>query len=275
MYAADSGGSCRLSGRAARGSGPFPRCLLAAVLVAVLLPRETVAADLDAVLDATRNNLDVARASQQKVDTIVDETEQLETEYLQAIRQLDGLQEYNRYMEQQIASQERELESLARSLDEIENVERQILPLMLRMLDALEQFIELDVPFLKTERQNRVAGLRTLMARADVSAAEKFRRLLEAFQIEVDFGRTIETYKDTPTIDGTKLEVDMLRLGRVGLFYQTSDASRTGMWDQRNGSWVALEARFRNPVRQGIRMARRQLAPDLLVLPVPAPESAP
>ena len=247
---------------------------LAAGLLALGLAACGHASDLDTLLDAARKNLQVAQASQGAVDEVVQETATLEAEYRQALKQIDGLQTYNDYMAQQIAHQEEELATLQRSLDDIEDVERQILPLMLRMIDALEQFVELDLPFLLDERRQRVRLVRDLMGRADVSAAEKFRRLLEAFQIEADFGRTIETYKDTPTIDGEPLEVDVLRIGRIGLYYQTGDASRTGMWDAGTASWTALD-RHRNVVRQGIRMARRQLAPDLLLLPVPAPTEAP
>ena len=105
------------------------------------------------------------------------------------------------------------------------------MPLMIRMLDGLEQFIQLDLPFLLEERLDRVERLRVLMERADVTLAEKFRRLTEAFQIENDFGRTIEIYKDALVLDGANLEVNVLRLGRIGLYYQTNDASSTGRWD--------------------------------------------
>jgi len=254
-----------------RGSVFVASCVVLALVVTTAVR----ATDLDAVLDTTSRDLQLARASQQTIDQVVQETESLESEYRQALKQLDGLKVYNQYMQQQIASQDEELAQLARSLDNIEDVERQILPLMMRMLDALEQFIELDLPFLKEERQQRVVGLRALMTEADVSAAEKFRRLMECFQIEADFGRTIETYKETANIDGGTLEVDVLRIGRIGLFYQSADHKATGTWDTDKAQWVPLGSGARNAVRQGIRMARRQVAPDLLLLPVAAPETTP
>ncbi len=150
------------------------------------------------------------------------------------------------------------------------------MPLMIRMLDGLEQFIELDKPFLLDEREQRVNRLRALMERADVTLAEKFRRLTEAFQIENDFGRTIEVYKDALVLDGATLEVNILRLGRVGLYYQTNDASATGRWDEGAAQWTPLtDSASRNQVRQGIRIARKLVAPDLLLLEVPAPEVSP
>jgi hypothetical protein len=153
-------------------------------------------------------------------------------------------------------------------------MERQVMPLMLRMIEGLDQFVELDVPFLLEERRNRVAFLKTLLERSDVTVAEKFRRLLEAYEIENDYGRTIEAYKGTLELDGASREVDFLRVGRVALLYQTVDAEIYGMWDQANRTWAPLPGEYRNQIRAGIKVARKQVAPNLLMLPIAAPENA-
>jgi septal ring factor EnvC (AmiA/AmiB activator) len=252
---------------AARASAGLVSAFLAATVAA--------AGELDPVLAAEAGKIQVAQASQQRIDRMVDETEDLEAQYKQVTKELDGLKVYNDYLERQIADQIRELEELHRSIDQVSSMERQIMPLMIRMLDALDRFVELDVPFLRDERTERVARLRATMERADVSAAEKFRRLTEAFQIEIDYGRTIEAYKDSLELDGATLEVNVLRLGRIGLYYQTADASVTGMWDVNGKRWTPLDdGASRNQVRQGLRIAGKQIAPDLLLLPVPAAEPA-
>ena len=233
------------------------------------------ASDLDRVMKAGTVRMQVAQASQQRIDDVVRETQDLEAEYKQVLKQLDGLKVYNDYIQRQIDNQQVELETLQESLTQVDVVERQIMPLMIRMLDGLEQFIQLDLPFLLDDRLGRVERLRLLMERADVSMAEKFRRLTEAFQIENDFGRTIEVYKSTLDIEGATLEVNVLRLGRIGLYFQTNDASATGRWDPDAGDWVETgDSLARNQVRQGIRMARKLVAPDLLLLEVQAPEVA-
>ncbi|MCP4550191.1 MAG: DUF3450 domain-containing protein [bacterium] len=232
-----------------------------------------LADDLERVVTAETDRLELAQASQQRIDQVVNQTDDLEAEYKQIMKQIDGLTVYNDYIQRQLDSQGGELVRLRESLGQVSVIERQIMPLMIRMLAGLDQFINLDQPFLLEERRERVDGLRALMERADVTLAEKFRRLTEAFQIENDFGRTIEVYKDALLIDSANLEVNVLRLGRVGLYYQTSDASATGRWDTITQQWVPLsDSSTRNQVRQGIRIARKQVAPDLLLLEVPAPE---
>jgi hypothetical protein len=245
------------------------------VVAALATAPSVIASGLQEVMSAGEARIQLAQASQKTIDDVVRQTESLESEYKQVMKQVDGLNVYNQYMERQIANQEEELAELRRSIDQTSDVERQIMPLMIRMLDGLAQFIELDVPFLQDERVERVERLRSLMERADVSVAEKFRRLMEAFQIENDFGRTIEIYKDTLVIQGATLEVNVLRLGRVGLYYQTNDASATGLWDPVAGQWTPLTGGgARNQVRQGIKIARKLVAPDLLLLEIPAPEVA-
>ena len=144
--------------------------------------------------------------------------------------------------------------------------------MMTRMLDSLEEFIRLDTPFLIKERTDRLARLREMMERSDVTSAEKFRRVIEAYQIENDYGRTIEAYKGTVDINGTPQEVDFLRIGRVSLAYQSVGGQYTGAWDPEAGAFVEVPPeKFKTQVNQGIRVARKQVAPDLLVVPVTAP----
>jgi len=254
---------------------PLPG-ILSLLVVGWVAASGSFASDLDDVLRKSTEGIQVAQASQQRIDDVARETQDLESEYKQIMKQLDGLKVYNDYIQRQITNQEIEVATLRLSLDQVGIVERQIMPLMIRMQDGLEQFIKLDLPFLLDERLARVEKLRVLMERADVTLAEKFRRLTEAFQIENDFGRTIETYKDALVIDEATLEVNVLRLGRVGLYYQTNDAGATGKWDPAAGRWTVLtDGLARNQVRQGLRMARKLVAPDLLLLEVQAPEVAP
>jgi len=249
---------------------PALACVLAAATLGIAAAS---AEDLDIVIGKGDQRIRVAQASQDRIEDIVDSTRSLETDYRTVLKEIDGLEVYNELLGTQIGAQEGEIEDLAASIDQVTVIERQITPLMMRMIDGLEQFIELDMPFLMEERRERVAGLREMMERADVSVAEKFRRVTEAYQIEMDYGRTMLAYKGTIEMDGGTREVNFLRVGRVGLYYQSVDAERTGAWNPETGEWVVLESsEARNQVRLGLRMANKQVAPDLLLLPVQTPE---
>jgi hypothetical protein len=173
-----------------------------------------------------------------------------------------------------IDSQHGEMTQVQGELDRIDLVSRDVTPLMLRMIEALDQFVSLDVPFLPEERQERIREIRTMMRRADVSDAEKFRRIMEAYQIENEYGRTIEAYRSTLERGDREVTVDFLRVGRIALVYQTLDEADAGAWDQETRSWVPLDSSYRSAILQGLRIARKQAAPDLIRLPLPPPESA-
>ena len=238
---------------------------LAAVLLlaSATAPAQTLAQAVEARTSGNAEDLQ----SQRRIDALSEETDKMLAEYRTRLKQIDALRIYNSQMEQLIASQDEEMASLRRQIDDVEVVGRGVTPLMLKMIDALDAFVSLDVPFLAEERARRVAHLRDLMKRADVTNAEKYRRILEAYQIENDYGRTIEAYRGT-LADGRT--VDFLRVGRISLIYQTLDADEAAVWDQAARQWVALDSSYRTAIKQGLRIARKQAAPDMIRLPLPA-----
>jgi hypothetical protein len=143
------------------------------------------------------------------------------------------------------------------------------------MLDGLEQFVALDVPFHMDERRDRLDMLRNNQERADISVAEKFRQVLEAYKIEAEYGRKLDTYRDTLNVGGQEREVNILRVGRIALMYQTTDTELSGAWDQRQRAWVELNSgEYRSAILKGIRIAKKQATIDIMNLPILAPEAA-
>ena len=240
------------------------------LLLAATLAGATTLEEVEAV---QAERAEAGKQSQDRIDDIVDETNALQTEYSQVLKTVENLKVFNTLMERQIDRQEADISLLNDAIDEVEASRRQMTPLMVRMIEALDLFVETDAPFLLTERRTRVGMLYELLEREDVSVAEKFRKVLEAYQIENEYGRTIEAYKDSVEHEGALLEVDVLRIGRISLVYQTADLSATRMWDRNAKAWVDLEGPYRNQVRQGLRVANKLVAPDLLLLPVAAPEA--
>jgi hypothetical protein len=226
----------------------------------------------ESVVDEAAKNTAAGAEVQKEIDTISDDIDTLAAEYRAALQTTRALKVYNAQLESLLVSQRREIESLTTQVDEVTIVGRRVLPLMVRMIDGLETFVALDVPFLPAERQARVADLRAMMDRADVTIAEKYRRILEAYQIENEYGRTIEAYRGKLEDGDTARTVDFLRVGRNVLLYQTLDGRESGAWDAKTGAWTEVSG-YRIPIQQGIRMARKQVAPDLIRVPMPAPEA--
>jgi hypothetical protein len=246
----------------------FALAAISSLLSATPLMAQTTVAQ---VTQAGEKRADDGAAEQQRVEQVADQTDALLASYKTELKVVDGLKVYNGLLQRQIDNQEAEKAALAESMDSVALIERQIIPMMTSMIDSLEDFVELDTPFLLDERRDRIGKLRSMMERSDVTAAEKFRQVVEAYQIENDYGRTIEAYKGSVEINGNQQEVDFLRIGRVSLSYQSIGGNYTGAWDTSAGAFVEVAPEtYKANVAQGIRVARKQVAPDLLTVPVPA-----
>jgi DNA repair exonuclease SbcCD ATPase subunit len=210
---------------------------------------------------------EAAQASQRKVAALDDEATKMLAEYRMAIAESQSLKGYNDQLAAQVKSQNDEVETMTKQLSEIETTSKEVLPMMQKMVATLDQFVKLDMPFLPDERANRVAGLKDLMGRADVSVSEKYRRIVEAYQIEIEYGRTLEAYQGK--VD--EKTVDFLRAGRIALMYQTLDGKETGYWDRAKNKWV-VDSDYQQVITAGLKVAKKQAAPDFIRVAVPAPK---
>ena len=212
-----------------------------------------------------------SKDSQTVVSDFSDETQDLLGQYRLVQQQIDRLIAYNDYVERLIVDQEAQITDIREQLDQFALIERGIVPLMLDSIDTLDKFIDLDVPFLLEERTARVARLRTIMNLSDVTVSEKYRQIMDAYQIETTYGRDIEAYTGLLEIGGISRQVDFLRIGRTSLTYQTPDQEETGFWNKQDRQWEKLPNKYQNYVTQGLRVARKQVTPNLLELPIEAP----
>ncbi|MGK2926075.1 MAG: DUF3450 domain-containing protein [Lysobacterales bacterium] len=216
-------------------------------------------------------NQDSAK-SQQRVSSLAQQTQDLLNEYRAVVRETEALQIYNDNLERVVVDQRDEVQSINRQLEGLEATNRGVVPLMLEMIAALDQIVEADIPFRIEERRARVERLRDMMDQAEVTASEKYRRVMEAYQGELEFGRTTEAYSDSLPTSGQT--VDFLRVGRTLLVYQTSDGSTTGWFNPITRAFEELPDRYRLEVKDGLAIARNEQAPDLVMLPAPGPEAA-
>ena len=233
-------------------------------------------AEVSEILNAGAEKVQAAKISQVKVDRIADQTDGLLQEFKQVNKQIESLRVYNSQLERQIISQKKMMVELEESIENATVIERGISPLMANMLNALEDFVNLDMPFKKERRQQAVADLYVNLDSAKFSAAEKFRQVLEVYDIESDYSLSMESYTDQIDVegDGSLVEVQMLRIGRVALVYQSKDKSKVGVWDKTSNSWQPLGSEYRRAVDQAIRIAVKLAPQDVIEVPITAPETA-
>jgi hypothetical protein len=248
---------------------------LTLVLAVVLLPGErAIGADLQALINTVVAQNKTAAESQDRIEKLDGQTDRLLVQYREVERNIESLRMYSEQVEKLVMAQREKLEKMRLQIDQAAQMGREITPLMIRMLDNLAQFVELDVPFLKEERAKRIGDLRDMMENSDITDSEKYRRVLEAYQVETDYARNLDTYKAKMQLEGKEATVEFLRVGRIALVYRTIDGSKAGVWDQENRKWKALDSDYFDAIHRAFRIGMNLTAPDLMLLPIPAAKVA-
>ena len=228
--------------------------------------------DVDDAMQVQSQSIEASADVQRRIDDLDDTTREMLEEYRRTTQQIEDLRAYNEQLEKLVLTQRGELAEYERKFQEIEITKRRILPLIVRMIDVLDEFVTLDMPFLADERELRIAELRNLLERPEVPTSEKYRRVSEAYQIELDYGHSIEAYEGEIVVDGEARTVNFLRFGRLGLYYMTLDGLEIGFFNNQTDQWERLPSEYLQSLDRAIRIARKQLPPDLIRLPISAPE---
>lgn len=244
----------------------------AALLLAALYVTNAGAQVNEAVSADAQVNQAAAR-SQEQIDEQQAAREDAANQYQQSVRDAESYEQFNERLAGQIRAQEEELASIEAQLAGIETTTREVEPLMETMVASLKQFVSLDLPFNIEERTAAVEELEVVLGRSDVDIAEKYRVILQTYQVELDYGRTMGTYEGYLGTGDNRRAVTFVRLGRVVLMYRNEDGSEVGYWDRNQGDWVVANE-YLEEVEEALRVARDEGAPDLLRVPVPAPTPA-
>lgn len=245
----------------------------AAAIIAVL-GSSALAQQFSSSLDESQATANEAKASQQRIDQLDDQTSTLLNDYRANLKQLDAARRYNESLQRNIAAQERRIVQLRADIENVAGLQRAVTPLMEDMLERLGELVAADTPFDLGTRQERVERLKASMDNPDMSVAQRYRLIVEAYQIENEFGRTIGAYTGSIDDNGEERSGEFLRVGRIALIFKTADDSVLKIWDRDAHGWVNLNKSYLPDVRLGLRMAKEQTAPSLLPVPVKAPVRA-
>ncbi|MCA1853410.1 MAG: DUF3450 domain-containing protein [Beggiatoa sp.] len=226
------------------------------------------AGPLDAAIDTRVTTQKEAADSQERIDAVAEVTQAMLLDFQHVTAQTDELKIFDDQLERQVETQRKRLADFEQQLATVRETQREIVPSLLRMLETLHEFVARDAPFLVEERKARLASLKAMVDNPEVGLPERYRRIMEAYQVETEYGRTIEAYSGKLAQGGKPRTVDFLRAGRVALVYATLDGAETGYWDRGTREWKTLPREYGEPVKQALRVARKQSPPDLIRLPI-------
>ncbi|MDV5167618.1 DUF3450 domain-containing protein [Photobacterium rosenbergii] len=206
--------------------------------------------------------------SQKKIDRSAEKTLSMKAEIEQLQEEVQNLQVYRDHLANLVHNQNDEMASLNQQIDGIKDTRQGVVPLMYSMLNGLKANVESDKPIRKEQRLARIEKLEKMMVQADISDAEKYRRILEAYQIELDYGTKMGIYQGQVALDNGAIEADMLYLGRISLVARSLDGTNYWSWNEKESVWQSLDHSFASDINKAFAIASKQAAPSLITLPV-------
>ncbi|WED23345.1 DUF3450 domain-containing protein [Vibrio sp. JC009] len=244
--------------------------ILTLIITSIVLPVQ--ASTLDKSANIEKAIIFDAKKSQEVVTGSSDASFDLKAEIDILRSEINNLEIYQGHLDKLIESQNQELSGLDLQLEEITDTRQSVIPLMYEMLDGLEAYVEQDMPIRKQTRTERINKLKKLMTESGVSDAEKYRRILEAYQIELDYVTKFGTYTSLVEINGVSREVEQLYLGHISFIARSLDHRTYWYWSQEQQHWVALEAVANTELDKAFSVANKLASPSLLMLPLSALE---
>lgn len=212
--------------------------------------------------------IDVRQKTQKKRDEWERKKQQLIAQYQALKAERERLIKAKEKKQAALAAARKRVQEAERQVRETVRIREGLESYLETVVDRLDEFIKGDLPFLPKERADRIASIRHLLEQPGVPIAEKYRRVMEALQVETQYGRTVEVYKDTIDLKGQPVVVDILRLGRLSLFFETPDGKIVGEYNPAEKQWFVLPSGYRKNINKAVGIARRERTAELVKLPI-------
>jgi TolA-binding protein len=215
-----------------------------------------------------RKAIDTRQTTQKAEEQWRDERRNLVAVYEQLQQEQKQLEDRKEHLQHDIASTRDRITLKEKQLEDIEQISTQVSPFLQELTGRLRQLISDGLPFLTDERTQRIIRLAELMENPEVSISEKFRKTMEALLVEAEYGNTIEVDQQTIELDKAPSLVNVFRLGRISLFYQTLDRKRCGFYDVAAADWRPLPAAYNRSIQTAIEIGAKRRPVELLTLPL-------
>lgn len=242
----------------------FPFFFILAFSMNSLISQEIVDSTINLSVESSNLSVD----AQEKIEELDEISKKLYFDYKDTLNEYKALKSYDDQLSKIIDAQFAEIANINNQIDSLDDINIDILPLLKTMTDTLRKVINIDIPFLKEPRIDRVNNLDELLLRADITTAEKFRKVFEAYQIEANFGKTIENYPGYIVLNGAEVAVDFFRLGRLGLYYRTPNGKETGFWNLNTNDWSHEGSSLDDDIKVALDISNRQSPPNFITLPL-------
>lgn len=193
---------------------------------------------------------------------------ELESRLAQLEAEVARLDEHRQTLVKDVAAAKTRIAGKEKELADIARIGHEMAPFLAELTARLNSLPADGLPFLRAEREQRLARLKQIMNDPQIEISERYRKSMEVLLIEAEYGLTIETYQQEIEVENRKLLVNLFRLGRLGLYYQSLDETQSGFYNVALKSWQALPKRYNQVLQTAIAIAAKQRPAEMLDLPL-------
>jgi Protein of unknown function (DUF3450) len=241
---------------------------LAPAIVLTIFANAPLAQDAKQISETVDKTLKTHQDIQKKQDDWSREQAELSARYRAAKANVEFLEKRKAIEEEDVRTLDQSIAELERRMVESVRLNDSLEDTLQIVVDRLERFVAGDLPFLMEERNARIASVKEVIAKPGVTGAEKLRRVLEALQVEANYGNLVEVYQEKIMVGDEEVYADMVRVGRLSVFWRTPDGKRVGEYDRAQHKWVPLEEKYVRVINETREMALRLRSTEVVMLPL-------
>jgi len=234
----------------------------------LLVPGVSASANPEQNLQTVDQAITIRRETQEKEDAWDSEKKALTGRYriLQAEKKrLLFEQEQN---EKLLSHHRQRAVEAERKILESERLRKELAAYLSTVVERVESLTTTGLPFLASERNQRLLEIKETLLDLEIAAAEKYRRIMEALQIETEYRHTVEVYPQEIMIAGEKKMVEVLRLGGLALFWRSPDGISIGEYNCLKQEWRILDKHYQTPINKAMEITLKQRTIEMVSLPI-------
>lgn len=240
------------------------------VLILIWLPGSMVFSEpvTDKVKRPVEDSIKIRQATQKEREKWSEKKPILEAEYDSLEADQKRLLEYRQQLLEELQSSGERIAHLEGRIEAIEKISEKLIPFLEEVYRKLADSVDEGLPFLQEERSERLDSLDKTLGDPEITMGEKFRKVMEALSIEAEYGNTVEVYQDMIDLGDNEVLVNIFRLGKISLFFESLDLATTGYYNPAKNQWERLPRAANRDIRMAVEIGSKQRPADIVTLPL-------
>lgn len=214
------------------------------------------------------DSIAIRQKTQKDIEKWSEKKSMLEAEYDTLTENNKRLAIQREQLTQELDTMQQRITDLENRIEAMEKISEKLKPFLYGVYEKLVESVDQRLPFLQVERSERLGNLKKTLDDPQIVLGEKFRKIMEALFIEAEYGNTVEVFQEKIFLGDEDVLVNVLRLGRISLLFETLDQTTSGYFDLDENQWKALPQSANRDIRIAMEIGSKRRPADVVTLPL-------